>query len=366
MALGPVPPEIRSEALSAELNLCRMVAEPADVTALAREAVALARAAGDPRREVRALIALGSNDPSPEGLEHLLESVALAESIPYPWARATARDNIATRYVDEGRWKEALALFREALAERAETDPEGVVYVHLNVAELELLLGRPVAGLEHARRAVAGAARYWPSSAVAGWAHSTLAMIAVLVGERTEALRSLVDGWAVAASSEAVTATRDLLVATAVVFEPSDPELAVRAGAAGLRHDAATDFDPRRNPVLQQAMDRLRHRLGDRRFEEVAAPADLTALVAAATAAPRAALDAAVRGRAEYGTLTPRELDVLRLVVLGRTDQDIGAALHMSPKTASVHVANLKSKLGAESRIDVAVRGRELLADERS
>jgi DNA-binding CsgD family transcriptional regulator len=53
--------------------------------------------------------------------------------------------------------------------------------------------------------------------------------------------------------------------------------------------------------------------------------------------------------------LTPREHEVLQLVSAGRTDQEIADALFISPKTASVHVANIKGKLGAESRVAIAM-----------
>jgi DNA-binding CsgD family transcriptional regulator/tetratricopeptide (TPR) repeat protein len=51
--------------------------------------------------------------------------------------------------------------------------------------------------------------------------------------------------------------------------------------------------------------------------------------------------------------LSARELEVLRLVVAGRSNGEIGRALFISKKTASVHVANIKAKLGAETRIEI-------------
>ena len=51
--------------------------------------------------------------------------------------------------------------------------------------------------------------------------------------------------------------------------------------------------------------------------------------------------------------LTPREREVLGLVVAGRTNAEIGEALFISRKTASVHVANIKDKLAADSRIGI-------------
>ncbi len=52
--------------------------------------------------------------------------------------------------------------------------------------------------------------------------------------------------------------------------------------------------------------------------------------------------------------LTPRELEVLRLVAAGRTNRQIGSALYISDKTASVHVSNLMAKLGVASRTEAA------------
>jgi predicted ATPase/DNA-binding CsgD family transcriptional regulator len=57
------------------------------------------------------------------------------------------------------------------------------------------------------------------------------------------------------------------------------------------------------------------------------------------------------RGRFD---LTPREQEVLALVAAGMTDGEIAESLVISKKTASVHVANIKSKLGASSRVEVA------------
>jgi DNA-binding CsgD family transcriptional regulator len=52
--------------------------------------------------------------------------------------------------------------------------------------------------------------------------------------------------------------------------------------------------------------------------------------------------------------LSPRELDVLRLLVEGQTNQEIAVALSISPRTVINHVANMMNKLGLESRTAVA------------
>ena len=52
--------------------------------------------------------------------------------------------------------------------------------------------------------------------------------------------------------------------------------------------------------------------------------------------------------------LTTREMEVLRLVVEGRSNSDIAGELFISVKTASVHVSNIMRKLGAGSRGEAA------------
>jgi DNA-binding NarL/FixJ family response regulator len=53
---------------------------------------------------------------------------------------------------------------------------------------------------------------------------------------------------------------------------------------------------------------------------------------------------------ASHYHLTPREMEVLGLVALGRTNREIARALFMSEKTASVHVSHILAKLGVASR----------------
>ena len=64
--------------------------------------------------------------------------------------------------------------------------------------------------------------------------------------------------------------------------------------------------------------------------------------------------------RVRHGQLTPREVEILTLVGQGRSDPEIAERLFISPKTASVHVANVKAKLGAASRLETALRARDM------
>lgn len=51
--------------------------------------------------------------------------------------------------------------------------------------------------------------------------------------------------------------------------------------------------------------------------------------------------------------LTPRELDVLRLLARGKTNKELAANLDMSVRTAESHHANIMAKLGVESLADL-------------
>ena len=54
------------------------------------------------------------------------------------------------------------------------------------------------------------------------------------------------------------------------------------------------------------------------------------------------------------GGLSPREIEVLRLVAEGRSNGEIAQQLFITRKTAGVHVSNLLAKLGVSSRLEAA------------
>jgi len=74
-----------------------------------------------------------------------------------------------------------------------------------------------------------------------------------------------------------------------------------------------------------------------------------------------AATPSADRGGASAGpsALTRRELEVLELIGKGRSNGQIGRALFISTKTASVHVSNILAKLGARTRGEAAAVARD-------
>jgi predicted ATPase/DNA-binding CsgD family transcriptional regulator len=70
---------------------------------------------------------------------------------------------------------------------------------------------------------------------------------------------------------------------------------------------------------------------------------------------PNATVDTTTRlSAATQHGLTPREQEVLEHLLEGRTNRQIARALFISEKTASVHVSNIMSKLGAANRSEAA------------
>lgn len=169
--------------------------------------------------------------------------------------------------------------------------------------------------------------------------------------ERAGALEVLVEAL-VAAGRDASAAVAELrAIADGIGTRPL---LAAAALAEGLSAPAPEDARPR----LEEAVER---------YEQAGLPYEcaqarlalartLTALGRTARAdEERAAaartlrrLGAAVERRHEL--LSPRELEVLRLVATGLTDAEIAARLVLSEHTVHRHVANVRQKLGAGSR----------------
>lgn len=58
--------------------------------------------------------------------------------------------------------------------------------------------------------------------------------------------------------------------------------------------------------------------------------------------------------------LTPRQVEVLRLMAEGLTNAQIARRLGVTPNTARIHVENVRQRLGATTRIEAVARGREL------
>ena len=55
----------------------------------------------------------------------------------------------------------------------------------------------------------------------------------------------------------------------------------------------------------------------------------------------------------QEGALSPRELEVLRLLVKGNTNKEVAALLHLSSKTVANHRHNIMKKLGVKNAVEL-------------
>jgi DNA-binding NarL/FixJ family response regulator len=61
------------------------------------------------------------------------------------------------------------------------------------------------------------------------------------------------------------------------------------------------------------------------------------------------------RARTALATLSPRERDVVLAVAQGRTNAEIGTALHMSVATVKAHISHILTKLALTNRTQIAL-----------
>ncbi len=240
--------------------------------------------------------------------------------------------------------------------------PETFTQEALNNARLEigwhLLSGRPLAALDAAEHLLSGCPI--SSKGILGW------WVAAEIATACEAAATVAPERA-----RAVRARADALIAKMAVDGPVGE--AFRLMYTGDFDAAATAWQRVDNPYNQARclVQAVRHAPPG-----ADAAARLRTALSLATALGARPLIAEIEALAarigadlhEPGTgtpgpavaLTPRELEVLRLVAQGRSNRDIANALVISAKTVSVHVSNILGKLGVSTRGEAAATAHRL------
>jgi len=148
----------------------------------------------------------------------------------------------------------------------------------------------------------------------------------------------------------------DSLEALAALGAAAEPTLgAVRVLAAADRARAAMGYprDPARRPAHDAAVRGLRAALGDRAFAEAWAEGSRLTLEEA-VAYLRRARGSRRRPSTGWDSLTPAELEVVRLVADGLSNPEIGRRLFMSRGTVKAHLSHVYAKLGVANRTELA------------
>ncbi|MCF2526577.1 helix-turn-helix transcriptional regulator [Yinghuangia soli] len=313
----------------------------------------------------------------------------------------------AALYVPLGRGEPGTAERAEALYHRRPPNWTGTLLAGIVLVDEASLRGDAAAAVAWAHRALADLRVDAPPMPAVGVRLAALALSAI--ADTTADLRLTGRADEAGSWTEAADELAELAHATDeyhVEMRPSGPEgvaWLLRVDAERARVDGVSDpeqwaavvaaFDY--GNVYEQARARVRLAeallTADRRaeasaeVEEVRAVADrlgarpLRAAVdilarrgrlgaAGAAAGPAHASGAtgaagALRGGPEAGdlpVLTGREREVLEQLALGRTNRQIGEALFISTKTASVHVSNILAKVGAASRTEAVAQAYRL------
>jgi DNA-binding CsgD family transcriptional regulator len=150
------------------------------------------------------------------------------------------------------------------------------------------------------------------------------------------------------------------------LFAAGEVQEAVHCSSAAERTRADTEmnWDPDRVAVRRGLIERAKRVLHRSAFDLAWAAGQEMSLVSvldrglrameATNVQAKVPVNARARGSRD---LSPRELEVLSLVADGRSDREIATELFISKKTASVHVAHIKDKLGVGSRVEIATEG---------
>ncbi len=322
------PPPVRARALAGLAGLATFQRDHARAGAAYESALALFEEAGDARgiavvRLGQAMLALFEGAFA-QAADRAETSLTLFRALAEPGLLNTARFIRALAARFQGDLDDASALLEECLADaRQQGDEYHLALAHQGLAYVARDRGDAARALPHYLEALAG---FWR------------------LGEL----------WHIPLCLEGI----------AALGADADPVAAARlfGAAEALREVTGVPMPPPDRPAYERAVDATRIRLDAPAFAaawttgralppaESIAEAQALATRPAGSARPQTAMPPAV---AALG-LTPRELEVLRLLADGRSDREIAAALFISPATATTHVRNLLAKLGVGSRMAAA------------
>ncbi|MCS3428714.1 response regulator [Leucobacter aridicollis] len=147
-------------------------------------------------------------------------------------------------------------------------------------------------------------------------------------------------------ATERITAETSTRVLVLTTYDSGDLiASALAAGAHGylLKNTSGSDL-----------IDAVRHVSEDR---HVLDPAVAGSVIAGFTAARRTSPAPGGGASGGLADLTPRERQVLELLVAGLSNQQIGRELHIGVTTVKTHVGSLYTKSGATSRVQLAALG---------
>ncbi|HEX5881526.1 MAG TPA: LuxR C-terminal-related transcriptional regulator [Actinomycetota bacterium] len=153
----------------------------------------------------------------------------------------------------------------------------------------------------------------------------------------------------------------EALATLAARAEPAPEAVRFLAASDQARASMGYPRDPARRRANQATVAGLRAALGDRQFGQAWAEGAGLTLDQAVTYVRRSR-GARRRPATGWASLTPTELDVVRLVVDGLSNPEIGSHLFMSRGTVKTHLSHVYAKLGVANRTELATLAAPRLA----
>jgi predicted ATPase/DNA-binding CsgD family transcriptional regulator len=184
-------------------------------------------------------------------------------------------------------------------------------------------------------------------------------------GDSTEAEEQLGEGLRIYRDFGDLWGTAQCLEGLAVIAGDSGhSERAAQlfGSASGLRETIGIQLSPQYVTKREPELDALRAALGSNRFESAwqmgrELPVGEAIDLALRTDSRQPSIPVAAPNPLEASPLTPRELEVVRLIVGGRSNREIAEELVIAVSTAERHVANILNKLNLKSRAQVVAWG---------
>ena len=370
---GGLPASVRGPALVFRGDLAFEQQDYDTVARCAGEGLELCRAAGDPHEagalRLLAVSALRAGRVD-EAVARIDEAAATAHKLGNDWEEGLALSIKAAGLARLGSLREAQATYEAALEVLRDNNGWGVAQVRYGLGGVARARGDYLAAISHYQAALSLYqeidARPEIARCLAG-----IAAVALTQGDLGLARTSLTESLQLSlATGQRLPVARGLEAMAALEARAGDPARAARLAGAAVELRAG--HAPLSGARLADLLGPARKALGEPHAAALLAEGRaMTAAEAVAyavqpspegngAARPAAPSDWAPvpRPRAaassEVSTLTPRELEIARLIARGLSNRAIADELVISQATVARHVANMLTKLGFNSRAQVA------------
>lgn len=352
--------EVRSSALYAGAAIAFMQANYPRSLLLAEECLVAAEESGDDRSIGRALIALGNSAYDQGNLERAeavySRSLETIRRIDEPTALQVALVNLGFVRYQQERYDEARDLFEQAGSLESQTGQgAGYIWAMVGLAQVDVRVGRVPRADERLVWLVD--MQHEADSGQLGAALAVLAAVRRGQGRLAEAEALARESLANRVERDERAFMTDSLAeigAVALAAGAMDGGVLLSAAVASQRARLGYGLPDRERLIHRELLDRARAATSSSAFEAAWSRGERMTMVEAIAYAEgqtfSAGSAASPTSSGELSILTRREIEVLRLIMDGKTDREIADTLSISSGTASRHVANILHKIEVRTR----------------